>query len=248
MLVYICLIIIFIILLFILLQYTNKEQYLDYDWSDKWSELDKQARKNADCKPLYKIQRKLGNVSTWVWAVSSSCEQGLPHTRAVDVIAIPENIINRNLSSVMDHEKVHLLQRLMPWQWARFYRIAWNYEIYSAPPIGMPDNLISMRRSNPDTALEPYACWNHRWWSVAVYNSTNDLSLKNASVKWWDQTTNKVYTKPPDNWKKFFGAVHQSEHPHEISAEYIASKNRPYSEAMVSLINSLKPDSEFPEI
>jgi hypothetical protein len=148
----------------------------------------------------------------------------------------------------MVHEKVHLLQRLMPWQWARFYRIAWNYEIYSEPPVGIPSELIKMRRSNPDTASLPYACWNSRWWSVPVYNSETDLSLKNASVKWWDQMTNIIHMRPPDDWTAFFGDVNQEEHPHEISAEYLASKNQPHSKAMKALVISMKENAEFPEI
>jgi hypothetical protein len=248
MLIYIFIIIAVLLLLLFVLRNSKSEQYFDYDWSDKWSDLDKKARVKANCAPIYKIQRKLGALSAWVWVVPQSCEQGLPHTRATDVIAIPENMIKKDLSSVMDHEKVHLLQRLMPWQWARFYRIAWNYEIYAEPPIGMPTNLIKMRRSNPDTSFEPYACWKNRWWSVAVYNSKEDLSLRKAAVKWWDQTTNTIHNNPPDTWTDFFGTLNQEEHPHEISAEYIAATHKPDSEAMAILIKSLRPDSEFPEI
>lgn len=248
MLIYFSIAAVLLILLLFFIRNKHSEQYFDYDWSDKWSEMDKQARKSADCKPVYKIQRKLGKLSAWIWVVPESCEQGLPHTRSSDVVAIPENMINSNISSIMDHEKVHLLQRSMPWQWARFYRIAWNYEIYSEPPAGMPLELISMRRSNPDTANEPYACWKNRWWSVAVYNSKDDLSLKSASTKWWDQITNTVGKNPPDIWTKFFGKLHQNEHPHEMSAEYIAAKYKPNCEGMKVLINSLKADSEFPEI
>ena len=248
---YIAIIFIVILILYMVLQNIQVEHYLEYDWSDKWSDLDKKARINANCKPIYKLQRKIGEVSSWVWVVPKSCEQGLPHTRAVDVIAIPENMMNNNkisLASVMEHEKVHLLQRQMPWQWARFYRIAWNYEIYTEPPINMPNELIAMRRANPDTALAPYACWKNNWWSVPVYNSKDDLSLKDASVKWWDQQTNTINLHPPDDWIQFFGFMHQDEHPHELSAEYLASKEQEEIPAKRILLNSMKLNAEFPEI
>ena len=233
-----------------------KEQYFDYDWSASWSEYDKKARIVADCKPINKIHMKLGSISTWVWTVKTTCEQGLPHTRGHDVIAIPINFPKDHLPALMDHERVHLLQRRMPESWARFYRLKWDYRIYNSPPVGMPNNLIKLRRANPDTAIEPFACWKKRYWSVPVYLSTTNLSLKDAPIKWWDQELNTVSDSAPDTWAMFFGSdIHQCEHPHELTAEYLSGPlrlgKRPSEmpEGMRRLADAwLGSDPMFPEI
>ena len=135
------------IILFVAAQYgpkTQNEPFYNYDWSANWSTYDKKARDGADCKPIYKIQRKMGEISSWIWIMPKSCEQGLQHTRATDVIAIPENLPKSRFKEILDHEKIHLLQRRMPESWARFYRIKWDYDLYNTPPIGIPDNLKTM--------------------------------------------------------------------------------------------------------
>lgn len=233
----------------------DNEPYFDYNWSSKWSFYDKEARKDADCKPINKIHMKLGSVSTWVWFVPNSCEQGLPHTRGADVIAIPENFPHHKLPPLLDHERVHLLQRMMPDSWALFYKLKWAYTIYSLPPIGMPERLVKLLRANPDTNDAPYACWRSRWWSVPVYISENMLSLKEAPIKWWDQETHKVSDSAPEEWIKFFGKdIHQCEHPHELTAEYLSGPlrlgKRPLvmPEGMRLLAEAWSKDSLAPQI
>ena len=215
-----------LILLFLANHYvpkTRNDPFLDYDWSEKWSPYDKKARVGADCKPIYTIQRKMGQISTWIWVVPKTCEQGLPHTRSIDVIAMPISLPKARVPEILEHEKIHLLQRQMPDSWARFYKIKWDYELYGAPPAGMPAELQTMIRANPDTASAPWCCWRKRWWPVPIYQSSTNLSLRNAIVKWWDQETMNIESRPPDAWQKFFGShIHQSEHPHEITAEYLS--------------------------
>jgi len=217
---------IIILTLFIVAQFvipTNfKEKFLDVDWSACWAKYDAAARANADCKPLVVINRKMGKVSPFVWIVPDSCEQGLPHTRAVDIIAIPKSLPKQRLAHTLEHEKIHLFQRANPSGWAKFYRIKWRYELYTKPPVGMPSELITMRRSNPDTADSPWCCWMNLYWPVPVYQSPHKLSLSNAIVKWWNQNDGSV-TSTPEEWLNFFGTdIHQIEHPHEISAEWLA--------------------------
>lgn len=231
----------------------QKDTFYNYDWSQSWSDLDKAARIGADCSPINKIQRKMGDQTVWIWTVPKTCEQGLPHTRAIDVIAIPENYSLERLPSTLDHERIHLLQRQMPGAWARFYKLSWDYDLYTAPPVGMPSELIEMRRSNPDTAAEPWCCWRSHWWPVAVYSSPTNLSLKDAQIKWWDSEMGIASTTPPEEWIRFFGtSVHQLEHPHEITAEYLSGPlrrgklpaNAP--ESMVRLRDAWTEDSLFP--
>ena len=198
-------------------------EYFDYDWSDKWTALDKVARKGQDCKPGIKIHRKLGHVSAWIWMMPRSCEEGLPHTRGIDVVALPSDMDPRRFEHILDHEKIHLLQRMYPDSWAKFYRQLWDYEIYNKPPVGMDPKLVEMARGNPDTADQPWCCWRKRWWSVPVYVSRDKPTIRNTRIKWWNQDDRKTYDSAPDEWVAFFGSqIHQGDHPHEISAELLS--------------------------
>jgi len=228
------------------------ETYYDYDWSSSWSELDRRARLGADCKPLATIHRKFGKLSAWIYIVPDSCEQGLPHTRAVDVIAIPKSYPKDRLASTLDHEVVHLYQRLMPDSWAKFYKQKWNYDIYKESPVGMPEDLVKRKRANPDTALAPWCCWSNIYWPVSIYES--DLSLSKAPTKWWNQENNTISTNAPDSWSAFFGPdINQLEHPHEISAELLAGPLKAdlpnnASPAMILLKKAWNQDNMYPSV
>jgi hypothetical protein len=227
-------ILIVVLILFISAQYIIpdkkvSEKYYNYDWSSKWTELDFKARMNADCKPIATIHRNMGRLSPLIWIVPDSCEQGLPHTRSVDVIAIPKSYPKERLASTLEHELIHLYQRIMPDSWSKFYKLKWHYEIYNEPPVGMPVELTKMIRANPDTASAPWCCWMNIYWPVPVYISKSNLSLSKAPIKWWNQSNNTISDTAPEEWKHFFGyEINQNEHPHEISAEFLSGpiKNR----------------------
>jgi hypothetical protein len=214
-------IIVLIVLILLLLFYLDHDTYTS--WSNNWTKLDFKARENANCKPIKKEYKKLGEMNSWIWTMNDSCENGLPHTRANDIIALPEKLSERELNKIIEHEKIHLQQRRYPTIWKEFYKKYWDYEIYKLPPIAIPSELTEMIRANPDTNDAPYACWKNKWWSIPIYKSHNDLKFINCIVKWWNQETNEIFNNPPDEWVSFFGFnVSQSEHPHEISAVYIA--------------------------
>jgi len=221
-------IILTIIILLILIFYLS---YIDCDnvdtftninnenesWSKIWNESDFKARENADCNPIKKEFKDFGNISAWIWTVPTSCEQGLPHTRYEDVIAMPESYSGSNYDGTIEHEKIHLYQRKYPNEWINFYKDNWNYELLKEPPTNMPKNIIDERRSNPDTSNQPWCCWKNRWWSVPIYK--NNFSLSGAPIIWYDAKENKVINGSPPGWTDFFGNnISQIEHPHEISA------------------------------
>ena len=211
-------ILVLVLLLFLLFYNRNKL------WSENWTSLDYQARKNANCEPIEKKFKKLGAIDSWIWTMDKSCENGLAHTRASNIIAIPENLEINQVNKIIEHEKIHLHQKRNPNAWKNFYKKYWNYEIHKSPPLLMPSELIKMKRANPDTYDAPYACWKNKWWSVPIYKSYDDLKFMDCIIKWWNQETNEILNDSPDEWKSFFGNnVSQTEHPHEISAEYITN-------------------------
>jgi len=223
----ILIIIIILLLLVICLYFSNNiESFSDNnDWPSTWSDLDSKARNNANCEPIKKEWITLGNISTWIWTVPDSCEQGLPHTRDKDIIAMPESY-SGDYNRTIEHEKIHLYQRRDPQKWINFYKDNWNYEIFSNPPEFMPKELIQKRRANPDISIHPWCRWRNRWWSVPIYNDINNLSLSRAPIMWYDEKENKILENPPAEWLDFFGKnVSQIEHPHEISAVLLSEKS-----------------------
>lgn len=202
----------------------NLDKPINTDWSKYWNVMDHKARKNEDCNPISKDYTKLGTIDTWIWVMPTNCENGMPHTRGIDIIAMPENFSKTLMAKTLEHEKIHLLQKRNPDKWKQFYSKYWNYEIYHVPPSGMPKELIEMKRANPDTAEEPYNCWKNNWWAIPVYKSVDNLNFRSSPVLWWDQSIDQIYNHPPKEWVDFFGThVAQAEHPHEISAVYIAN-------------------------
>lgn len=194
------------------------------DWSNYWNDLDFKARKEANCTPIKKDYTRLGTMDSWILTMPISCENGMPHTRAEDVIAMPEGFSKDKWAKTIEHEKIHLNQRKDFNNWKKFYKLHWNYDVYENPPTNMPESLVKMKRANPDTCFAPYACWNNIWWSVPVYKSLTNLNFRSCPVKWWNQKENKIYDNPPQEWVDFFGEdVSQAEHPNEISAVYIAN-------------------------
>jgi len=222
---YIIIILIFLVLFYLyncIMIIENFED--DTQWSDNWTKLDFEARKDDICTPISKEYKKLGPINSWIWTVPISCENGMPHTRDENIIAIPNGFSEIRLPKTIEHEKIHLHQRRSQKDWIKFYKKYWNYEIFKQPPLSLPKELTEMKRANPDTNDAPFACWKGKWWSVPVYYSTTDLKFRNCIVKWWNSKTNKIHSEAPDDWLSFFGQkVSQAEHPHEISAVYIAN-------------------------
>ena len=241
---------IYIILVLILLLIFYLYNYFKIDdtsWSNNWTKLDFKARNEANCKPIHKEYKRLGTIGSWIWTMNKTCENGLPHTRSSNIIALPEDLSKIQSKKIIEHEKIHLHQRRNPNVWKQFYKKFWNYEIYqSLQAQTMPTELIEMKRANPDTNDAPYACWKNKWWSIPIYKSRDDLKFINCIVKWWNQETNEIFTDPPDEWISFFGPnVSQTEHPHEISAVYITDiLFGNYNESIIGM-NLLNQNMDF---
>jgi len=198
----------------------------NYNWTAKWNYLDYKAREDAVCTPIKKEMREFGTVAAWIWTVPDSCENGLPHTRNKNVIAMPDGWSDENSATTLLHESVHLFQRNFSNDWEKFYNNQWNYEIFEEPAPFIPKELIEKRRSNPDTDDKPWCRWNKRWWAVPIYDDYNNPRLNQTPIVWYDEKENKILDKPPNEWLTFFGPnINQIEHPNEISAVLLTNKN-----------------------
>jgi hypothetical protein len=172
--------------------------------------------RKSDCVVLEIIPYKDG---TTINIVNDSCSEGLPHTTNANTIVMPLGAWNSTRrEETLRHELVHIRQRRDSAAWFEFYRTEWNYV-----PIALPPELASIQISpNPDTADVPYLLWRNKWLFLPIYR--DDHSLKNAIVRVYDIQAHK-FTEVPPEWTAFFSAgVHQFEHPHEISAEYLTSR------------------------
>jgi hypothetical protein len=203
----------------------------NFSWNKKWSKMDRKVRENKNCNPI-----KITNLHNYkIWTMPQSCEDGLPHTRYKDVIAMPENY-SGDYNNTIEHELIHLHQRKNLNKWYDFYSKYWNFEIY--PEKNIPSEFIDIRRSNPDTIDSIWVVYLKKWLIIPIYNEEN--TIKNASIIYYNIHTKEKLIYPPQEFTDFFGYTPQSEHPHEISANYIVSyikKNKISSKAMQLLID-----------
>lgn len=206
-------------------QEEDEDDTRDLPWIASWSPLDRIAREGQNCAVKYK---EAGRDGIDIITTSKSCEDGLPHTRTGDRIMIPDSIPDPMRTEIIAHELVHIYQTRFPEDWSEFYTNSWGFQLFAAPPPGMPASIRSSRRSNPDTWRTPWCCWRGRYWPVAIYNNTVSPTLRDSSTVWFDSQENRVLTEAPDEWTEFFGSVSQPEHPNEIAAVLIVSSDRSY--------------------
>lgn len=166
---------------------------------------------------------------TTIDVVGDSCSEGLPHTIDRNTIIMPlSSWTSSHRESTLRHELVHIRQRRDASIWYTFYRDEWGYESVALPP-ELDSRSI---RPNPDTADSPFMLWRGKWLFLPIYNA--DHTLRNADVRVYD-IQNKSFTSIPPEWTAFFSAsklggghgtadLHQYEHPHEISAEFLTSR------------------------
>lgn len=186
------------------------------------------------CSVLRRIPTHNGTIEI----VDADCAEGLPHTTDSDTIRMTEKAYaSPRSSTTLVHERVHLDQKRSLSDWYDFYAREWGYTVSKHPPEGLPSSYIANLRPNPDTADAPWAYWKQRWVFFPVYSDAK-RTLTNATVVVWDTQTRSVCSIP-EQWKAAFCAddscPHQFEHPHEISAEYIADGGK--SPAALKLFN-----------
>jgi len=175
-----------------------------------------------ECVVMETIQTEDGVIEI----VDKDCKEGLPHTTDSNTIRMTkEKYAQEGLESLLVHERVHLDQKRNPQKWLNFYKQYWDYEVFLNSPI--PVEYTKSLRPNPDTAANPWAVWRQRY--VFFPYSEENGKLKDAVVRVWDILERK-FVAVPEQWKARFcdadGCPYQYEHPHEISAEFIAKKQK----------------------
>jgi hypothetical protein len=183
------------------------------------------ARKGNTCEmhKSIKIDDPETGIDYEIQFVNNSCECGLPHTNDEKTIRIPNSYPKHRLQMTIEHEKIHLLQRRFPLLWETWYTKLWQMTLAHNPPVNFPEELLELRRINPDIENKPFACWKNRWWVLAVYKSRIPSSLLEARTCWWDSKNNQILYEPPEGWISFFGSPAQDEHPHEMAAQMLAN-------------------------
>ena len=162
-----------------------------------------------------------------VQIVDSACKEGLPHTTGPHTIRMTRSIWDGpRREEILTHERVHLAQKSRSAaEWRDFYERAWDYKCFAAPPPGVPVELRARLRPNPDTSDSPWAVWRGRWLFFPAFG--DDGSLRDAEVIVWDLENHRQADIPAE-WRDAFcgpeGCPHQYEHPHEISAEWLAAR------------------------
>jgi hypothetical protein len=157
--------------------------------------------------------------------VDDDCQEGLPHTTDSKTIRMIRSVWDGpRRNAILDHERVHLSQKSMRDAWSDFYKSSWGYKCVSTPPSSIPADLITRLRPNPDTSDSPWAIWRDRWVFFPAFSA--DGTLRGAEILVWDLATKKLVPRPILWEAEFCGTgtcPHQYEHPHEISAEWLAA-------------------------
>jgi hypothetical protein len=150
--------------------------------------------------------------------LDDSADNGLPHTRANNIICLPVNILkisDTRRNEVLFHECIHIYQRENPIDIESFYKNGWNYIKSTVEP-------IEGDRINPD-AMEVYAInMKDGLWLVRPRFIRKDAAkLTDIRMSYYNLRTGEVTVIMPQEIKQFFGdKLSQSafEHPNEMMA------------------------------
>lgn len=174
------------------------------------------------------VYRRIQTEDGIIEIVDEKCQEGLPHTSNSNTIRMTQaRYDGPNLDTLLTHERVHLDQKRNPEKWRNFYKQVWDYDILKEAPPSVPSIYKNCVRPNPDTSDSPWAVWKNRY--VFFPNYGEQGTLRSARVYVWDLVLQQQ-VGVPEQWKSHFcerdQCPHQIEHPHELSAEYIASNIR----------------------
>lgn len=163
-----------------------------------------------------------------IW-MNQTADAGLPHTRPPYYICLPTSIdlTSEEGKTTLQHERIHVSQRLYEAEWKKIYAEAWNF-VPILPP-ELPEKVTRRIRINPDTCLAPLYAYKGSagtWIPYALFNSSFQPKLQDTTIHWWHVESANLYSVPPPGWSDFFGrTLPQSahEHPNELAAYILTS-------------------------
>lgn len=176
-------------------------------------------QKEVDAIPLL--------ADTDIIVMNPTADEGYPHTRAANLVAIPSKIITESspakLAETLRHEAMHIDQRRRPYVWAAAcMERGW----WPVPPAQIPPAARTRCRINPDTMHpQPFWAWEGYHVPLPLFSSEHPSSLGDIVIKWLDTRSQTLYKDPPSSFLSTYGsAPSQPEHPYELLAVDAAEK------------------------
>ena len=144
-----------------------------------------------------------------------SAEAGMPHTRAPNLVCLPQYFSNSQIQSTLLHESIHVDQRLRPLEWVRWC-VSNGWTLVDESEI--PERWRKRCRMNPDTMKYRFWAYKNRWVPLPMYEREDRPRLRDIHVYWWDRKTGVLHKDVPDEIKDLVDGIQNPEHPFEIAA------------------------------
>jgi hypothetical protein len=158
---------------------------------------------------------------TDVVIMHETADNGYPHTRAPNVVALPIKTVVKTstaeLAETLRHEGVHIHQRRNYPLWsAACIREGW----WPTPQGQIPARFRARCRINPDTfSPQPFWSWEGIHVPLPLFTTDSPRSLADVDIKWLDLRNQALYSSPPPSFQARYGATApQPEHPFELLA------------------------------
>ena len=144
-----------------------------------------------------------------------SAEAGMPHTRAPNLVCLPQYWNTVQLQSTLLHESIHVDQRQRPLEWVRWC-VANGWTLVDESEI--PERWRKRCRMNPDTVKYRFWAYKNRWIPLPMYEREDHPRLRDVHVYWFDKKTGILHKDTPDEVKELVEGIQHPEHPFEIAA------------------------------
>jgi hypothetical protein len=186
---------------------------------------DEQLIKLQDALKLAEYKIKTNTPKFWAnlpWnlcKINTDVEGGMPHTHGSNIY-YSDYLLKysvEDLAETLIHERVHIMQRILP---GLFHDLYINILGYEHVPVQFRTKL---QRLNPDTFGFPTYSYKGKI-IIMEYRNENPKHLNDCALQIYDPITgfNEGHNLLIDNMKTTFMYAQQLEHPNEVSACIIA--------------------------
>lgn len=207
------------------------EGYDSYCRTCRESPLNALARKNCvykasglDAEHAKRLTTLVANIDllrdTDTIVLSSSADNGYPHTRPRALICMPAHFITSSsdseLKETLCHEAMHVHQRKYPELWKTMCTAqGWKPLEKGSIPVRFREKC----RINPDTFFDiQFWSWDTYHVPLPMFKRDINITLGDVSIQWLDLRTGSLFHSPPESFVAKYGEPSQPEHPYEIYA------------------------------